>query len=496
LGRRRDIALFVACWIVCGAHFATNIVREHYPAFALAERGTLRVDPYLGLHDDIFAIEGRGAFINNNPGASMIGAVPYALVRPLVDAIVERVSTARRADGSALTADYDHPRADYREYFRKVRAQGLDVRFGIAAAVMQLLVMAPLTAASVVVMARVLETLGFPPQSVSWLALLYGFGTPVFFRTGFLNQNLLVADFAFFSFALLLPGAARYPSNVRLAAAGALAGSTLLCDYTGLVLVPALTAYAIHRARERESSAGAAAAIVQTWPMLAGAIPPIAALLAYQAWAFGNPLLPAQSYMPPAEYGAVGWNGFTAPDPELLWANLFDVRFGLLVAAPLLVLACAALFVRGVTRRYLKRGEEVFIWLTCACLWLFASSTQFARLQWETGVRYLIPAVPLLFLPAAALLVVMPRVPVCVVAVLAVVQSWCLAMVRADPLASIATVLAAGPQLPWLTTLGRMGSQYGRSAGWLASHQIVVVAPVAAVAVVLWYRGVRGAVRV
>jgi hypothetical protein len=101
LDRRREILLFVTCWIVYGAHFATNVVREHYPAFSLAERGTLRVDPYVGLHDDIFVIEGRGAFINNNPGASMIGAVPYALVRPLVDAVVERVAAARRAHGGA-----------------------------------------------------------------------------------------------------------------------------------------------------------------------------------------------------------------------------------------------------------------------------------------------------------------------------------------------------------------------------------------------------------
>jgi hypothetical protein len=41
-----------------------------------------------------------------------------------------------------------------------------------------------------------------------------------------------------------------------------------------------------------------------------------------------------------------------------------------------------------------------------------------------------------------------------------------------------------------------MGMQYGAGAGWLASHQAAVVAPLAAVVVLLWYRGVRGNLRV
>jgi hypothetical protein len=155
-----------------------------------------------------------------------------------------------------------------------VRAQGLDVRFGIATAVMQLFAMAPLSAAAVVVMARVLGALGFPPQTLPWLALVYGFGTPIFFRTGFLNQNLLVAHFAFFSFALLAGASAAYPSAARLAAAGAMAGLTLLCDYTGIVLIAALFAYAIYRCGEDAAGrfAGLPAAIARALPMAAGAV--------------------------------------------------------------------------------------------------------------------------------------------------------------------------------------------------------------------------------
>jgi hypothetical protein len=70
----------------------------------------------------------------------------------------------------------------------------------------------------------------------------------------------------------------------------------------------------------------------------------------------------------------------------------------------LLVLAAATPFAGATANRYLRRPELVFVWATCAALWIFCSATQFARLQWETGVRYLVPAVPFLFLPTAAVL--------------------------------------------------------------------------------------------
>ena len=40
------IRLFLTCWLVFTVHFATNTVREHYPAFSLVEQGTFKVDRY------------------------------------------------------------------------------------------------------------------------------------------------------------------------------------------------------------------------------------------------------------------------------------------------------------------------------------------------------------------------------------------------------------------------------------------------------------------
>jgi hypothetical protein len=50
--------IFLTCWVIYALHFAMGMVREHHPAFALAERGTLRVDLHLGLHEELFQVEG------------------------------------------------------------------------------------------------------------------------------------------------------------------------------------------------------------------------------------------------------------------------------------------------------------------------------------------------------------------------------------------------------------------------------------------------------
>jgi len=70
------IRLFLTCWIIYCLHFATNTVREIYPALSLGDHFSFDVSEYLGLHSDIFELPGKGAFINNNPGASILGALP------------------------------------------------------------------------------------------------------------------------------------------------------------------------------------------------------------------------------------------------------------------------------------------------------------------------------------------------------------------------------------------------------------------------------------
>jgi hypothetical protein len=42
--------IFLIAWMLYSVHFATNVVREHYPAFSISEHGTFYVDEYQGFH--------------------------------------------------------------------------------------------------------------------------------------------------------------------------------------------------------------------------------------------------------------------------------------------------------------------------------------------------------------------------------------------------------------------------------------------------------------
>ena len=124
------------------------------------------------------------------------------MARPFIDRVVDRVQRARTASPNSIP-QYNTPFPLVREFYRKATERGLDVKFGLAAGVMQVFLMAPLSALSVVLMFYILLSLTGSSRMAVLLALLYGFATPVFYRTGQLNQNLLVGHFAFFAFALL-----------------------------------------------------------------------------------------------------------------------------------------------------------------------------------------------------------------------------------------------------------------------------------------------------
>lgn len=485
------LRLFLTGWLVFGLHFATNVVREHYPAFSLAERGTLRVDPYLGLHPDLFELPGRGAFINNNPGASIFAAIPYAIARPFVDVVVARVQAARAARGDAPTAEYDDPRPNRRRFFAQVRERGLDVRFGLASIVIQLGLVAPFGALTMVVMRRWLRRAGVAPRAATALALLYGFGTPIFFRSAFLSQNLFVSHFLLLAVAALPLRHEPAASPGRLAAAGLALGTTVLCDYSGVVAVLAVGLWALADAWRREGDL--ASGIVRTLPLVLATCVPIAVLLGYQAWAFGHPLYPAQRYMPETEWSGAGWRGMALPAPDLLLQNLFDLRFGIFPFGPLLLLALAAPVLGRRHARVTDAGLRALALGFFAGLLVFSSANQYARLQWNTGVRYLVPVVPLLFPLVADVLLRLPRQLAAAIGVLAIAHAWALAMVREDVPASLIAVATAGLQLPWLTVLGKMRGQYveGLAAGPPSPLFCMLVA--SALLGVLWwpFRGVR-----
>lgn len=457
--------LFITCWLIFSLHFATNTVREIYPALSLGDHFSFDVSEYKNLHPDIFEIENRGSFINNNPGASMMGAVPYFLLRPLTDRIIDRVRLAREVNPIVAEAsDYETVYPLSREFYRQARARGFDIKFGLAAAEMQFFVMSPISALSAVVMFQIFLFLTGSKKASLLLALVYAFGTPIFYRSAQLNQNLLVAHFALFSFALLWRPRKRQKPLYALA--GLCAGWTLVLDYSGLVVIATLSVYAVSRwyaASEEKRS------VVNLLGFFGGISIGVLILMAYQWSSFGSPFFPAQSYMPPANYTEIGYRGFAFPQADLLYETAFGLRYGLFTSAPILLLAFLYP-IRTKKKNIILPSRELFFAISFITLFfLFCAANQYGRMQFNSGVRHIVPVVPFLFLFAGIGLLKIQPLLRAVLAVAGVYWSWCLAMYRdveqgGGIFEAFKHITLEGFRLPWLTTLERMGYVQNASA--------------------------------
>jgi hypothetical protein len=462
------VRLFITCWLIFCLHFATNTVREIYPALSLAEHFSFDVSEYSGLHPDIFEMPGRGTYINSNPGASMLGAVPCLIARPVMGLVVERIERARAASPEPDAAQYNSVYPMARDFYREARARGLDVKFGLAAGVTQALCMAPLSALSTVVMFYILLSLTGARRKAIWLAVLYAVATPVLYRTAQLNQNILVGHFALFAFALLWrpwddPANPRRPHYFL---AGLLCGFTVVLDYSGIVVLAALSIYGLVR---RASLPPEVRSRADIYRFAAGVMIWAAVLMGYQWAAFGNPFYPAQHYMPPATFTGYGYKGMDWPHLDLLWETGFSMRFGLFTSAPLLLLA---LFIPGWFNnriRIVERREMWLIVILSMAFFIFCAANQYTRMQFNTGVRHVVPVVPFLFLLASGVLLRLPKLAAVLIGIITTYWSWCLAMYRDVELGigifeSIRHITFEGFRLPWLVTLENMGYVSGASA--------------------------------
>jgi hypothetical protein len=346
------------------------------------------------------------------------------------------------------------------EFYRRVREQGLDVRFGLAAGVIQAFFMAPLSALAAVVMLRFLMSLGLTTRQALLGAFLYALGTPVFFRTAFLNQNVFIAHLMLFGFVALWRRAAEPADSSEMATAfaGLMGGYSLTSDYSGAIVLAALGAYAAWTAWQ---SGGISAAWRRTLWYAVGAAGPIVLLLFYQWRAFGSPWYPGQQYMPPVDWIDVGYKGVSWPEWRLFKMLLFSTQFGLFVACPLMLLALGGFVIALRERTWLPRREAIFLAAFSFVFVVFFSAVQYTQLQWVTGIRYILPVVPTLFPLVMVALLRLPPLARYVVVVAAFAESWCLSMVRATDISdSIARVLVGGFQLPWVSVLSRMAPQY------------------------------------
>lgn len=445
------VRLFIISWIIFAVHFATNIVREHYPAFSLVDHGTFNVDEYQGFHPDIFVHTNGHSVIGNNVATSVIAAIPLFIFDPVLD-ILERYEKRKiRRDGVKETV-YRTKHANSIMLLKKTEENGLSLRFGAATVVTSVFLMAPLSALIILFMFHILYKRGLHSEQALWLSMLFGFGTPLFFRTGILNHNMFVMYAVFLAFYLLWvsPGT-KYPVSLkRRLGAGFFCGLGLAFDFSGIVSLLVFYGYLVIR---RLFTASLYTSIRESIPFILGSIPPVLFLL-YTQWAmYGNPFYPGQYWMPDVTYTDSGFRGFAWPTLDIFYKNLFDPSYGMYIYGPILFLGLVPAYFYNRNKLILPHPERNLVAVYFILFIIFCAANQYSRMQFNSGFRYLLPLVPLIYLSVCDHLVRLSRRWLIIIVVPVLLNSWVISMVREPVPESWYRFITEGFQLPWLTVL-------------------------------------------
>ncbi len=452
--------VFFTCWITYTVFWTPYIVREHFPAITLADSGTLNVQRFLGYTDDIFLSAPGRAFINNNPGASIAGAIPLFVLRP----VIAQVKAWNLRQPRLPIPPNDG------EFFWRTVSESLQYYFLLVAFLTVALVMAPVTAGTAAFFCARLQSFGISVTDAAVVSLLYALATPMFFRAALLNHNMLVCNAAFLAFLLLWDPLER-PANrsgdpahsnrplhpLPAALAGLLSGYCLLCDWSGVVVLVATSLYCLLRACPPRSAQPLRPRLEVLLAFAAGAAVCIVILAIYQRWAFGSPVLPSQHYMPSTGPTSHGYRGFDWPSSALIWANFFDPRYGLFAYCPLLLLGLAAPFISR-SRRLIPTRELWILIFYVALFVLFCAANQYSWLQPLTGFRYLVPVVPPLAILSIEVARHFPRPVQWLLAACAGVQSLVLAAAHVNDVCfALSTLVERQGQFFWMIRLRDAG---------------------------------------
>jgi hypothetical protein len=112
--------------------------------------------------------------------------------------------------------------------------------------------------------------------------------------------------------------------------------------------------------------------------------------------------------------------------------------------------------------RLLQPTETLFVVVFSIVFFVFCSMNQYGYMQFNTGVRHIVPVTPFIFLLVASVLRKLPVMTTALVSAGGVYWSWCLAMYRdveqgLGVFEAVIRITLEGFQIPWLTTLSRMG---------------------------------------
>ncbi len=318
---------------------------------ALVETGSPEITPYAANTGDVSRV-GERVFSNKPPGLAFAGAPLYLLLF-----LAERALGADIRDPMLVTAN-----AHLTTFFVS----------GLPAAVLVILLYVAFRRERVEI------------RDAALLAAAFGAGTLLLPYSGMMMSHNLVALCLFGAWLLAASGT---PSRGAIAFGGALLGLGILTDY--LVAPIAAGASALVAARARNWHAPAL--------FLCGSTVAILLLSAYNLLTFGRLLTTSyanQSGLFTSSgllFGNLDW-----PQWERLWWLSVHPFRGLFYCCPVLLLGVVGI-VRFAGQRTL-RGQRLLPLFVCIYFLLFNLTFNGWTGGWGIGPRYLIPALPFLFL--------------------------------------------------------------------------------------------------
>ena len=231
----------------------------------------------------------------------------------------------------------------------------------------------------------------FVPGYGTAAAITLGLATIVMTFSAEFFSHVISAALAFAAFCLLIKERDGPTRRSMVFAAGLLAGLAVTFEFqTGLVGV-VLIAYALARRSDRLRRAAA---------YVGGAVLGAAPMLAFNTWAFGNPLqlaysdavaFPGRSGHDVLGLNSDGFFGITVPRLDSATDLLFAGR-GLIVLTPIVVMAVVGVFLM----RRSHRAEANTILAIAAVYFIYNSGYWLPFGGGTPGPRFLIPALPFL----------------------------------------------------------------------------------------------------
>jgi hypothetical protein len=357
---------------------------------AIVERGELSIDAYVSNTGDYAESNGR-AYSDKTPALSFLAVPVYALTNRLTEipAVQTMITTLGRSPAAAATVNRPIDQVPDRELlFTANMALATLVTVAIPSALLGVLIY------------LLLGRMGYSRRVRALAVLVYGVATPALAYSAAFYSHQLAAILLFTAFAWIYTLRQHHPSTIESLALGALLGFTLVTELPTAPLVALLGLYAIWVIRRPGPLA----------LLIVGGCLPLAIMGLYHNAIFGTPFTVAYLHHVNPDWKAQFGTGLLSANSfqiETLWALTFSAYRGLFFASPVLLAACVGF---GLLARQADKRAEWLVSLAIAVGLLFIySSTPDWHGGYSAGPRYLVPMLPFLVWPLAAVFAVIER---------------------------------------------------------------------------------------